>query len=1257
MTRKTIAFVGESSFDIYQSQMLSGIIKSFQGKDANLVYFIIEHLINVDRYPYPLELVADSLKRINIDGIIFLGWVWDIANDTPKFLSLLKDLGRIPILSIGRFVEGIPSLCMDGARHIVELLEHLYYEHGYRKIAFIKPITPDERYKAYEDFMKKHNIFDSALVLTNEDVDDVIDWTFTVRVEKEIRKLFDERKVKPDAIMSMYSPEAVNIAQALKERGYRIPEDIAITSWEDGETGRYANPPMTSVYYPFYEQGYEAGKAMLRMMEGEEIPSVINVPGELRIRRSCGCRSKILKLVDIQVSESSTGFIDKIDEKKVEKQFINSDVKINILDKRQMLYSFLRDIGVNSEENFLNMVEHYILNNELSVREIYAIQEDLLRFRAFITPFLQQDSVKLLRAESIYLRAQIIIQENLERTIGFKEVIKSGTAHIKREVTQKIVVALDNNRLFNSLEYSLRRLNVKNCHLFLFTGKENLTSRVKLVFSFINGKRVKSKNLSFSIKERDKFHSFLFGDKKHIFLFYVLHVQKELIGYILFELIGDAPTDERLYYELSVEVSSSLHRIFVLEKLKKANLSLKQARKEILKNVEIIKEKSSALEESNKKLSQLDKLKNDFIANITHDFRSIVTIILNSSDLALRFDDLKDIESTRKRYEAIYNASLKLKETVDRLLDLAKMDARGIKLIIRRLDIKAFLEGIVSFYQSAVFSTGIQVIGVLPPYEIKDFYTDVDKLEEILHNIISNALKFVNPEQGLIEISLVDKDNTVEIAVSDNGIGIPPEKLNIIFGRFEQIQNEKGGRFKGSGIGLSFVKELVGYLRGSIHAESEGIGRGAKFIMEFKKGRDVYKDMEIIEEEKPELIVQDRRKQLRNIVESTIKEAMQKDEIEVYFRDLNKEDEYDYKKGVILIVDDDHDIREILKDYLRKAGYKNFITAANGKDGIEAIYRYRPDLIISDYNMPKMRGDELYEKMTSNPDFKHIPLLFLTAVPDRNLMIEMKQKGVITYLHKPIDERELISSVAIHLKKYMELKSLFRKASTDELTGLANKPMIIKFLNDRIMLRAYRHLSLLFMDIDYFKDFNDKYGHVAGDLLLARIGSVIKNSIRSYDKAARYGGEEFLVVLPETSLPDARIVAEKIRANIKGSVIKFEEKALNVTISIGVSSLIDNEEYITKTLKIKNLRDIFEVKDIKQTNWEENEKMKEKIRDLLIDIADKALYRAKSTYCSGCFYHSINELEFKDNRCPVCGGINIIKGRDRVVTFSADIVK
>lgn len=262
------------------------------------------------------------------------------------------------------------------------------------------------------------------------------------------------------------------------------------------------------------------------------------------------------------------------------------------------------------------------------------------------------------------------------------------------------------------------------------------------------------------------------------------------------------------------------------------------------KRSELLSNLVNDLNSTNEKLYKLDAIKNDFIANITHDFRSPLTAILGITEMNMKKTP-SCWEDTKDSFQIIFSASFKLLDSIDRLLEIAKMDASGLKLSVKEEEIVSFLSTVISYHTALVRNTGITIIGVLPDHEIKDFYTDRIKLEEILNNLLSNAEKFVDKSSGQITVSCRDYTDFIEIAISDNGIGIEKNDIDKIFNRFEQGSSGRAVYRRGTGIGLSFAKQLVEALYGSIRVESDGPGKGSRFSFVLPKGNRHFKPEEL----------------------------------------------------------------------------------------------------------------------------------------------------------------------------------------------------------------------------------------------------------------------------------------------------------------------------------------------------------------------------------------------------------------------------
>jgi signal transduction histidine kinase len=273
----------------------------------------------------------------------------------------------------------------------------------------------------------------------------------------------------------------------------------------------------------------------------------------------------------------------------------------------------------------------------------------------------------------------------------------------------------------------------------------------------------------------------------------------------------------------------------------------------IFARAHIIESKRSALlanlvddlNKTNEKLYKLDAIKNDFIANITHDFRSPLTAILGITEMNLKKAP-PSWEDTKESFQIIFSASFKLLASIDRLLEIAKMDAGGLKLSVKKEDIIAFVSSVISYHTALVRNSGITIAGVMPDHEIDDFYTDRNKLEEILNNLLSNAEKFVDKNSGQITVTCRDLADFIEISIADNGIGIDRTDIDRIFNRFEQGASGRSVYRRGTGIGLSFSKQLVEALYGTIRVESDGHGKGSRFSIILPKGKKHFKPEELV---------------------------------------------------------------------------------------------------------------------------------------------------------------------------------------------------------------------------------------------------------------------------------------------------------------------------------------------------------------------------------------------------------------------------
>ena len=278
--------------------------------------------------------------------------------------------------------------------------------------------------------------------------------------------------------------------------------------------------------------------------------------------------------------------------------------------------------------------------------------------------------------------------------------------------------------------------------------------------------------------------------------------------------------------------------------------------------------------------------------------------------------------------------------------------------------------------------------------------------------------------------------------------------------------------------------------------------------------------------------------------------------------------------GKILIVDDSRLIAHVAKTILTKRGHE-VILAEDGKAGLEAAKSNRPDIILLDLIMPVMDGYEVCEYLKQDDITKEIPIIMVTSKAEAADKVKGLEMGALDYVTKPFDEGELVARVNIHLR-LRELyeavqeqnRQLQEMANRDGLTGLYNH----RYFHEQLaqdFLRAKRYhenLSCVLLDIDFFKKFNDTYGHQTGDVVLKALASVIEGCTRESDLAARYGGEEFALVLYHTEGAAAYEAAERLRQDVESNEVQDNGNMLRVTISLGIATFPNERIHDSKEL-------------------------------------------------------------------------------------------
>lgn len=430
------------------------------------------------------------------------------------------------------------------------------------------------------------------------------------------------------------------------------------------------------------------------------------------------------------------------------------------------------------------------------------------------------------------------------------------------------------------------------------------------------------------------------------------------------------------------------------------------------------------------RMQELDLMKIKFFTNVSHEFRTPLSLIMAPLDKLLK---TAHDTSQKNQYQLIQRNARRLLNLVNQLLDFRKLEVQEIKLNASNADIIKFLEEIAYSFTDIAEKKDISFTF---NSEIDSLYTafDADKIERILFNLLSNAFKFT-PEHGSISVT-VNESNAVsikgnrllEIKVQDSGIGIPPEKQEKIFERF--FQNDIPGSMlnQGSGIGLSITKEFVKLHNGLITVESEQ-DKGSCFTVL----------LPVNELEKP--ILKPEGPVRENVIMQIENSLLNNEATE------EKNGKPSGKKITILLVEDNEDFRFYLKDNLK--GHYNIIEAANGKEGWQKALQYHPGLIVSDITMPEMSGIDLCKKIKSDQRTAHTPVILLTARSAQEYQMEGYQTGANDYITKPFNFEILQSRIKNLLQEQEKLRKTYQKQVDVKTTEV-----IVESADDKFVKQA-----------------------------------------------------------------------------------------------------------------------------------------------------------------------------------------------------------
>lgn len=836
-----IGFFHERWREEYSNKMMEGVCQAGLKYGVNIIRYAID--INQENRRikeedmFRLRELAYSHK---LDGILFIGWDEAYSEQLGKhFYNMFKD---VPKVSLGHKIKDIPSVVMEGKLYIKELLEHLIETHHYKKIIFASPLFHDERYYQYVKSMKQYSLYDPNFIINPQDIQtrDLFE-----RGQEIVKLVLDKRNIKPDVIMSMYTEETTGIFEELKERNMKVPKDIAVTSYEEGDADKLLDVALTSIYFPWREIGYYGCEKLIKILLGEETSFYEDIPSRLSINESCGCKERSWSTVfpytlnKLRKSESTLShpnktMDDEIIKKNISEELIRTFPCVNI-NTHLLLDAMLRDYYENTSTHYLNMIRDefydFIINNQSNflIEDIEKVF-DLLHHQFIFYYIHSEEEYKKFR--EIIDNVYIYIRMKMATVINARHKRIRTLQYDLYDFGKELLTSFNIDECFRILENNLSRFSIPGCYIFLFEDETKSYDNCRLVFNYSKECKLFDDDKTYYIKD---FASRLRGKGLNITC-QMLEVQSESIGVVFFEY---NIVDEHFYSLVAMQISSAI---------KGANLltNLKNTQKELVEKAH----KAGMAEVATDSLHNIGNVLNSInisLQNMQADLKDYPLQDYNMACdlLETQMDHLDEFMSKEGKGPKLLSFYLKLR---DRFNEADHKNFLHVNRLIEKVDLIKKIILHQKYYASkdkfleevSLRSLMLDAINIIDKKGCKIINNINESIKimavkiQVTHifiNVLKNAVEAMGntpKEDKIITIDSKPRGELIQVSISDKGHGIEAHLIDRIF------EHGFSTKESGQGFGLHSCANYMAQMGGAIRAESQGLGKGTTFILEFR---------------------------------------------------------------------------------------------------------------------------------------------------------------------------------------------------------------------------------------------------------------------------------------------------------------------------------------------------------------------------------------------------------------------------------------
>lgn len=754
-----------------------------------------------------------------VDGIISWTGVVTSRLDADQARAFFARYAPLPVVNVGWRLPGIPSLAFDQAQGMADLLRHLIEVHGFRRIAYLTRdaghLGFEHQYAGYEETLRRYGLFDPALVVD-------------ARPDVPPLEVLDARGLRPAidyrAAVCTSDMPAMALIEALQGRGLRVPQDVAVTGFHDSLEARIAAPPLTTARMPWREAGQQAAERLLDLMAGHGLldpDRPIMIPLEVIVRQSCGCPdARTMRAAPERRRDAAPAGDGAI----IQAMTAAAGAHVESLAPDwagRLLDAFLVDTAAGAggaASAFLAELNALLRRTGAAGANLNAWHDVISAMRRGLLA--QSDGEPVVnqlamaahsrRAEDLWQQARVAIGQAAARNEAHQVWRLVGQAEALHQIEAALHVATKRSDLLAALAELLPQLGIRRCLLALYADPSRPEGEARLIFALEEGipRHLPADGAPFE-SVRLAPPGFWPTPEPWSLAIEALHFGDEQLGFVIFEVDPREGAELGTIYEaLRSQISSALMSVRLYEEVEQARREAEAA----------------------------NELKSRFLSVVSHELRTPLNLIVGLCEMAAWEQarrgptDLPARLTALQGYlEQIHAGAQHLDRLIRDVLDLASSQVGQLKLACEALDPAALLREVAVMGRQMAQEKRLAWRADIPP-ALPPVWGDRTRLRQVLLNLISNAVKFT--AHGEVHLRATADATTLTLAISDTGLGIPPDEQAAIFDEFRQSERTAARGYGGMGLGLAITRRLVELHGGAIRVQSDGQeGHGSTFTI------------------------------------------------------------------------------------------------------------------------------------------------------------------------------------------------------------------------------------------------------------------------------------------------------------------------------------------------------------------------------------------------------------------------------------------